>query len=292
MKGSVIGRVAPWHQMNWDWRAAGNFIGGGSGTGVLFFAAIMDGSDYGLPALLGMALVGAGLFCVWLEIGRPWRAMNVFKHARTSWMSREALVAPPLFLCALAAVVTGDATLAWIAAAVALGFLYCQARILRAAKGIPAWRQPLIVPLIMLTGLAEGAGWLALVTQAAIPVGAPGWIPWALAATVLARVLLWRTYCRRLRSGRAPRGTLVVLGRFDRPFVVANLLAGILAPAAALPGAAWLLVPAGLLALAGGWALKFTLVARAAFNQGFAIPRTPARGAGLTGDGSRPGWSA
>jgi len=34
------GRITPWHQNNWDWRAAGNFIGGGSGTGLLFFATL------------------------------------------------------------------------------------------------------------------------------------------------------------------------------------------------------------------------------------------------------------
>lgn len=290
MKATVIGRVAPWHQMNWDWRAAGNFIGGGSGTGLLLFAALAGGSAYGLLGLLGMALVGAGLFCVWLEIGRPWRAMNVLKHARTSWMTREALVAPPLFLCGLAAVATGSVALAWLAAALGVGFLYCQARILRAAKGIPAWRQPLIVPLIMLTGVAEGAGWLALATYLAYRVGVPAWVAVLLGVLAVARALLWRAYFGRLRGGDAPAGTVAIFGRFDRPFIAANLLAGVLALAAVVTGAPWFLVPAGLLAVAAGWALKFTLVARAAFNQGFAIPRTPARGAGLTGDGVRPGW--
>ena len=31
-------RIAPWHQNNWDWRAAANFMGGGAGTGLMFFA--------------------------------------------------------------------------------------------------------------------------------------------------------------------------------------------------------------------------------------------------------------
>ena len=46
----------------------------------------------------------------------------------------------------------------WLAAALALVFVYCQARILQAAKGIPAWREPLLVPLIVITGVTEGAG--------------------------------------------------------------------------------------------------------------------------------------
>ena len=35
---------------------------------------------------------------------------------------------------------------------------------------------------------------------------------------------------------------------------------------------------AGLAAIASGWWLKFALVTRAAFNQGFALPRLPVRG--------------
>ncbi len=290
MKGTVIGRVAPWLQMNWDWRAAGNFIGGGSGTGLLLLAALAGGSAYGIAGLVALALIGLGLFCVWLEIGQPWRALNVFKHAHTSWMPREALVAVPLFLCGAAAVATGNALLIWLTAALALAFLYCQARILRAAKGIPAWRHPLIVPLIMLTGIAEGAGWYMVVAHAADSGGAPVWTSWLFATLVLARALQWRAYFRRLRAGAAPRGTVAVLERIDQPFTAISLLAGVSAPAAQALDAGWLAVAAGLLAVAAGWVLKYAIVARAAFNQGFAIARTPARGAGLTGDGARPGW--
>ena len=72
------GRITPWHQTNWDWRAAGNFIGGGTGTGLLFFATLASGSvdAYRIQALLALAFIGAGLTCVWLEIGRPLRAIN------------------------------------------------------------------------------------------------------------------------------------------------------------------------------------------------------------------------
>ncbi|OQY69913.1 MAG: phenylacetyl-CoA:acceptor oxidoreductase, partial [Rhodocyclaceae bacterium UTPRO2] len=100
------GRITPWHQNNWDWRAAGNFIGGGSGTGLLFFATLAAANidAYRAMALVALALVGGGLFCVWLEIGRPWRAINVLFHPHTSWMTREAIVAMPLFACGLAAV--------------------------------------------------------------------------------------------------------------------------------------------------------------------------------------------
>jgi phenylacetyl-CoA:acceptor oxidoreductase subunit 2 len=35
---------------------------------------------------------------------------------------------------------------------------------------------------------------------------------------------------------------------------------------------------------------KFALITRAAYNQGFAILHTPARGAGTPGVGAKPGW--
>ena len=89
-----MSRIEPWHQTNWDWRAAGNFIGGGSGTGLVILAAVAStqGLVYWPLGLVGAVLVGIGLLCVWLEIGRPWRAMHVFYHPQTSWMTREAFV--------------------------------------------------------------------------------------------------------------------------------------------------------------------------------------------------------
>jgi phenylacetyl-CoA:acceptor oxidoreductase subunit 2 len=158
------GRIAPWRQANWDARAAANFIGGGTGTGLLIATASASaaGAPYRPLALVALALIAIGLGCVWLEIGRPWRAFNVFLHPQTSWMTREAIVAVPLFGAGLAAMWQDGGAYAWVAAAFAAGFLSCQAQILKAAKGIPAWRTPRVVPLIVATGLAEGAGVLAL----------------------------------------------------------------------------------------------------------------------------------
>ena len=111
-----------------------------------------------------MVLVAVGLFCVWLGIGRRWRFLNVYLNPRTSWMSREAYAAVPFFGLGGLAWFTGSLWLGVLAAICGLFFLYCQARILRAAKGIPAWRQPGIVPLILTTGLTEGLGLLAIVS--------------------------------------------------------------------------------------------------------------------------------
>lgn len=265
----------PWQQRHWDWRAAANFMGGGLGSGLIVATTLAAG-----PAWLhgaGALLVAGGLAAVWWEIGRPWRALNVVLHPRRSWMSREALLAPPLLAAAAAAAfqLPGAAV---AAALLALAFVVCQGCILQAARGIPAWREPLVVPLIVATGLAEGAGLWLLATSAQVPASLLLW-GW-LAAALLARLLLWTRW--RGRIAAAPR-SLAAIDRSGHPFKAATLLplaiAVIVALAPLPPAATGLLqLLAGGAAVAGGLWFKFTLVTRAAFNQGFALPHLPVRG--------------
>jgi phenylacetyl-CoA:acceptor oxidoreductase subunit 2 len=58
-----------------------------------------------------------------------------------------------------------------------------------------------------------------------------------------------------------------------------------------MPGASLGLLVAGLLAVGGGWVLKFTLIRRAAFSQGMAVPHLPVRGRGAAGSPVKPGWT-
>ncbi|WP_152619675.1 polysulfide reductase NrfD family protein [Paramagnetospirillum magnetotacticum] len=188
----------------WDLRAAGNFIGGGTGSGLLLVgsAASLAGLDATLPLLAGAAFVMAGLSLVWLEIGKPWRALNVFFHPQTSWMTREGILAGPLALCTLGFVVTGHSALLFPILVLAGGFLFCQARILKASRGIPAWKQPEIVGFIIATGLAEGTGAFLLLGNSTTL-----WLVTA-AAAGLAREGAWRTYRQGLIRSKAPAGTL------------------------------------------------------------------------------------
>jgi phenylacetyl-CoA:acceptor oxidoreductase subunit 2 len=135
--------VSPRQQRNWDWRAAANFIAGGAGGGLLLFNALVSVEPGLIRAaiLLGLMLIGGGLTCVWFEIGRPWRALNVYRHFGTSWMTREAFVALVLFPVGALALLTLQPLLVMLSGILGLAFLYSQARILAANKGIPAWRQ-------------------------------------------------------------------------------------------------------------------------------------------------------
>ncbi len=273
----------PWQQRSWDWRAAGNFICGGAGGGLIVFAAVSGAQGLALTALLlgGVALVGMGLACVWLELGRPLRALNVFFNPRTSWMTREAFVATLLMPVALAAAFGLLPGLQWLAAALALAFVYCQSRMLGGAKGIPAWREPLAVPLLLLTGLTEGAG-LGLLALAG-PASTRPLLLVLVGALVLGRLLVWRAYRKRLGARAAPRAlealdaagrALQIVGALLPLAVLALVASGLIGGAFA----ALLLALAGLLAAGAGAWFKFTLVTRAGFNQGFALTHLPVRG--------------
>ena len=278
--------MKPWRQRHWDARAAWNFVAGGAGSGLIVATAVSGARGPLAAALLlgALALIGSGLGAVWLEIGRPWRAHNVLRNPRTSWMSREAYAAVALaaavplaaWLEATRSPAAPSAML--VAFVVALGFAYCQARMLHAAKGIPAWRSPALPTLIVLTALAEGAGawwivaaWAGAGTQAALAL---------FGLVLVGRLAAWLAYRRTLRDAPRAAAALAVPG-------AALAIGGTLVPLAMIAATAltanetavaMIAATAGALAWAAGAAFKLVLILRASFNQGFALPRMPVRG--------------
>ncbi|MGO8865845.1 MAG: phenylacetyl-CoA:acceptor oxidoreductase [Alphaproteobacteria bacterium] len=290
-------RIAPWLQTHWDDRAAGNFIGGGTGSGLAIVAATtLLASGEGPPAAFALAalLIALGLGLVWFEMGRPWRFLHVFLHPHTSWMTREALIAPPLLAALGIAAWLGGAASAVAALVLSLAFLYSQSQILHAAKGIPAWREPRIVPLIMTTGIAEGAGaYLLIGAVFGVLPESPFAIAFALAA-IFARSFAWSSYRRHLSRSSAPAGARRALAAFSPMVVMLGTIVPfvLLLAALALPDAVNALAPlGGLAALAVGWRMKHGLLRRAAFNQGFAIAQPPGERSSTTRAEARPGWS-
>lgn len=271
--------IAPWHQVTWDARAAGNFIGGGIGAGTLAMLPLAgpDMGATGVLALIGLAFVLAGLGSVALELGRPFRALNVFRNPRTSWMSREALAGVVLGASVLA-FAGGIVQATLVVALPALAFMYCQARLLNAARGIPAWDDRHVVPFIVATALAEGTGLLVVAaafrgTDATLETA-------ALAVLVAARTAIWHGYMRSLER-TAPRARQA-LRRAGRGIVflggAAPLALLLTALALASQQARPLLALAGFGALAAGAYAKYAIVTRAGFNRGFHLPVLPVRG--------------
>ena len=254
----MIGRP----QTMWDARAAINFMLGGTGAGLLA-ASVFFRTEPLIPVLVALALIGAGLGAVWLEIGRKLRAIHVFFNPFTSWMTREAFVAVLVFVLAVSALLLRNQLLYYAAALAALGFLYCQARILFGAKGIPTWRAREVVPLIVTTGLAEGLG-------AALFFEATTHLLVLFALAVMARAFAWRRYHAAVKSPHLESAGTVLL-RLGTLAALALAALGHFIP---------LVAPlAGLASVAAGWNFKFRLVTRAAIRQDFTLPHLPIRGA-------------
>ncbi len=289
--------LGPTLQKRWDWRAAGNFICGGTGSGLLVVAALLSGMSMTTTnlGLLASAFVATGLGLVWLEIGRPLRSMNVFRNPRSSWMTREGMIAVLLLPMGILSYFTGSSTLLMISALPAALFLYAQARILNEAKGIPAWRTGTINPLIISTGLTEGMGVLLILMglvegNAGALFNGYGWI--VALSLVFLRGAAWFSY-RLSLNNNAPEETLRVLERAN----IVVLLLGIATPIVLLfLGKAYpshqvlLAASAGFFMILCGWFCKYQIIIYAAYYQGYAIARTPARGGGTPGPGLKPGW--
>jgi Fe-S-cluster-containing dehydrogenase component/DMSO reductase anchor subunit len=263
--------IDPVHQQHWDWKAAANFLCGGAGS-VLLIASVIAAAR--IPAALALILMAIGLFVLLFKIGRPLRFIHVLRQPKRSWMSREAWIAGFMFPLGATFVLTGSPTAGAIAAVLAAGFVGAQAMILKASKGIPAWRTPHIVPLILGTAIAEGVGLFCIWnTQAML-----------LAAALILRAVLWRNYARHLEGEGAPTRTLQALRKLDPSLI----WAGTALPLALLTLAALLAQPlvvaaAGLVAVLSGWLLKFVVITRAGYQQGFALKFDQGT--------LRPGWS-
>ena len=265
--GSVI-------QKNWDWRAAGNLMFGGTGGSLMFVTALATFADSpsAVLSLLSLLVVGTGLGLVWLEIGRPWRFVNVFSNPRTSWMTREAGSAVVLFALALAGAGSGQPAVGTLAGLAGLAFLYCQARMLKAAKGVPAWRASAIVPLIVSTGLSEGTALLLLM----VPLAGltTNWPSYLLLALIVVRTVAWQRYRAELAVADAPAATLATLARIHASmvFVGGALPALLVVLALMMPDAASVSISlSAALVLLTGWHMKYSILTGAAHLQGFAL---------------------
>ena len=283
---SVLGGTP---QRWWDTRAAANFTLGGAGAGlaVMAYLSHLVGAvpSPTLPGLFvsSAALTAAGLLAVFLEIGRKARFAYVVRRPQTSWMTRE-VYAVALFYALVLGVVVVPSPLAHAGAALAaLAFLYCQARLLHAAKGIPAWRVPLMPWMLLASGMLEGVGLLALTAGLLLPSAALT-APIAVAGIVLAGVnaALWHRYRRGAAGNGVGRPARAVIDDVT-PWLhgVGHLLpTALLGAALPLESPRALYVFAGAAAIVGGALWKSAVITRACHQQGFALPNGPRRGSG------------
>lgn len=286
-------------QSLWDWRAAMNWIFGGIGAGMAFVAwlASLAGAVYpdmiaSLHAVAG-GVMAVGLFCVFLKIGRKLRFWRAVSRPQTSWMTRELYVVAIFYPAVLANLLWPSAILSAIGGLLALGFLYCQARILHMARGIPAWRVPLMPWMLLATGLLEGLGLLLVLMTWLHGIGAAGaLLPIAGIALVAVNAALWWAYRATAKEeGIVPLARRVIGENSLTLHLVGHGLPALMcALALANPALApFYLGLAGIGAIAGGAFWKFTIIVRAGYQQGFGVPAVPQRGSGTRAAPTRPG---
>lgn len=201
---------------------------------VIFFTTA-SGTGYGLLALFGIfsaagwlpsdpwlgivglgtafVLITAGLLSSTFHLGHPERAWRGLTQWRSSWLSREGVVAVltyvPAGLFAIGWVLLDDVGGFWAlcglaAAALAAVTVACTAMIYASLKPIPRWSNGWVMPVYLTMALAGGSV-VTMVLLAAFATG-PNWTGWlaiaALAAAWATKLAYWRSI-----DNAAPRAT-------------------------------------------------------------------------------------
>ena len=148
----------------------------GIGYGLVFWLSLLvaAGQAARSPALvltaltISLVLVSAGLLASTLHLGRPERAWRAFSQWRSSWLSREGVVAVASYLpmLGLGAVTLVGGARAWqqglalASAVLAVLTVFCTARIYTSLKPIAAWHNRWVLPGYLAMAAAAGGTWL------------------------------------------------------------------------------------------------------------------------------------
>ncbi|MBI3372681.1 MAG: dimethyl sulfoxide reductase anchor subunit [Betaproteobacteria bacterium] len=277
-------------QTLWDWRAAMNWIFGGIGSGMavaawlVSYAGVVAVRNVPVVHAISAVLMAIGLFCVFLKIGRKLRFWRAASRPQTSWMTREIYVVAAFYPVVLADLVSPGEWLSLAGGVLAFAFLVCQAKILHRARGIPAWRVPLVPWMIVASGLLEGTCLLAIVLLWLQSVDriAPLLALTGLALAAL-NAALWFAYrITAAKQGVVPLARSVISGISPALHVLGHGLPAFsfyLVLENSGMALAWMLTGA-VAAIACGVYWKFMIVVRGGYQQGYAMPMLPQRGSG------------
>lgn len=214
----------------------------------------LSGLGYGLAAMLGLGLldpaalatkfawvaalglIGGGLLASTLHLGNPQRAWRAFSQWRSSWLSREGVMAVvtfvPLVLTAWACVVEGRQAVVpgLIGAVLSFCTVFCTAMIYASLRSVDAWHTPLTPACYLLFSLAGGT-----VAASFLALSGGGGARWLLLAAMAALFVAWavKWAWRQRMQTQAPLSTpetatgLGAIGRvhlFERPHMTENYL--------------------------------------------------------------------
>lgn len=297
--------IASQKQRVWKMPAVVNFTMGGIGTGFYLLAllVILPANGEWLQAflagnagwfsiafvaavfkLVGVGCAGIGFIALTTEAGQPQRGINLFRHLRRSWMSRETLA---FFLFA------AFAGLDWLfpfvalralAAAAAFFLMFAQGFILYRARGVITWNTPRVIFYFVTCGFMTGAG-LMLIVFNGVNFFVPLTSAFSFAAigfvAALFNLALWFIYLssndaafqKATQALRTQKALLQIVG-------VGHVLPALLLMFAMAIGPGTLLTPlveilAGALLIFGGARQKYGIVLEAGYLR--AITLSPAK---------------
>lgn len=194
----------------------------GAGYGLFALFVIMDLAGHVPPADavtwtiggLSFALIVAGLLSSTFHLGHPDRAWRALSQWRSSWLSREGVMAivtfGPMGAYVLARLIHPDLSTPWqpvvggIAIACTVLTVYCTAMIYGSLKTIPAWSNP-VTPLGYIA-MAAASGAILLNAIAFLMGFVTPLIVNITAIVLLLAMAVKMTYWRRVRNA-APRST-------------------------------------------------------------------------------------
>lgn len=189
-----------------------------------------------LAHVLSLALIGGGLLSSTLHLGNPQRAWRAFSQWRSSWLSREGVMAVatfvPLTLSAALALFADRFVLplGLVGAAMAVATVYCTAMIYASLRTVDAWATPLTPACYVAFSLAGGA--LLATLFSALGGGearGPGLAALLLLAVAWATKRAWKRRMTGLVSASTPETAtgLGAIGRvrlLERPHMTENYL--------------------------------------------------------------------
>lgn len=220
---------------------------------IIVFTTI-SGLGYGLAAVLGLglldptalatkiawlfalALISGGLLASTLHLGNPRRAWRALSQWRSSWLSREGVMAiitfVPLLVSAWGCVIEGRYLVlpGLLGTVLCLVTVYCTAMIYASLKSVQAWHTPLTPLCYLLFSAAGGfvaAGFFGFCGGGGIPATPLLAVLFLVGAWVAKR--LWRRRMLDLVPVSTPESAtgLGFIGRvrlFERPHVTENYL--------------------------------------------------------------------
>ena len=167
-------------------------VSSGAGLGVLIWLGLLVATGIAggvppeavLPLLaLGLALTAAGLMSSTFHLANPKNAWRAFSRFKTSWLSREGVLAVVLFPVAGLFALTQSVWAGVLLAAVALAVVYCTGQIYACLKTVPRWHTPLVPVAYIVLALYSGA-------LAALPLIAREFVPMSAKVSLVVGLLL------------------------------------------------------------------------------------------------------